>query len=74
MMAAAPDLDVLIRKAETDRRSIPLAEARARLGAAFREQDLADETLLIRAQGADIVLPPATWLRILRRVRQRARP
>lgn len=74
MMGTPPDFDALIQKAEMDRRNIPLAEARAQLGDAFREHDLADETLHIRAHGADITIPPTTWLRILRQAQRRSRP
>lgn len=62
-----PQFDIagLIQEAQNGCPPVFLVEARARLGSAWRECDLAYETVLI--QGSDVILPPATWLRLLHR-------
>lgn len=62
-----PQLDItgLIQEAQNGCPPVLLVEARARLGSDWRECDLAYETVLI--QGNDVVLSPATWLRLLHR-------
>ena len=60
------DIAALIEQSQRERRPMRLEEAQRLLGSALREADLAHETLLFR--GADILLPPSTWIRLLRRM------
>ncbi len=62
-----PDFDRLLADASSQRRPVPLDEARRVLGDLFDEHDLSHETLVIR--GNDYAMTPTTWVRVVQRAK-----
>lgn len=67
-----PDFDRLIAEASTDRKPVPLNQAKLALGDLFDEFDMAQETLVIRG-GSDFSLTSTAWIRIVRKAKDKVK-
>jgi hypothetical protein len=65
-----PDFDRLIAEANTNRKPVPLDQAKLALGDLFDDVDLSQETLVIRG-GSDFSLTPTAWIRVVRQAKER---